>query len=52
MDFVSRLRSESLLKAILCGHIHTTAFDRFSPTACSYVAGANFAGDAQMVTFI
>ena len=51
MDFVSRLRSEPLLKAILCGHIHTTAFDRFSPTACSYVAGANFAGDAQMVTF-
>ena len=28
MDFVSRLRSEPLLKAILCGHIHTTASRR------------------------
>ena len=30
---------------------YTTAFDRFSPTACSYVAGTNYAGEAQMITF-
>ena len=51
MDFYKRLRAEPLLKAVLCGHVHFTFADRFSPTAMSYVVGANYGGAAQMVSF-
>ena len=50
-DFLARLRAEPLLKAVLCGHIHKTAFDQFSPTACTCVAGPNYRGEAQLVSF-
>jgi 3',5'-cyclic AMP phosphodiesterase CpdA len=50
-DFLARLRSEPLLRAVLCGHIHKTSFDRFSPTACTCVAGPNYMGEAQLVSF-
>ena len=51
LDFCKRLRSEPLLKAILCGHLHFTFADRFSPTAMTHVVGANYGGAAQMVSF-
>lgn len=41
-DFVAYLRSERLLKGILCGHLHISVQDRFSPTAMEYVVGGNF----------
>jgi hypothetical protein len=50
-DFLARLRSEPLLRAVLCGHIHKTSFDRFSPTAYTCVAGPNYMGEAQLVSF-
>ena len=41
-DFYAYLASQPLLKAILAGHNHVTAADRFSPTAMEYVVGGNF----------
>lgn len=51
LEFVKRVRSEPLVKAILCGHVHRPELDRFSPTAMSYVAGANYKGDAELLDF-
>ena len=48
-EFIKRLRSEPLLKAILCGHIHCTETDRFSQTAVTSVAGPNFIGRGQLI---
>jgi 3',5'-cyclic AMP phosphodiesterase CpdA len=41
-DFVAYLRSQKLLKGILCGHGHYGVVDQFSPTAKQYMVGANF----------
>ncbi|MBO4942886.1 MAG: metallophosphoesterase [Muribaculaceae bacterium] len=41
-EFISRLKNETFLKAILAGHIHFSYQERFSPTANQYVAGPNF----------
>ena len=49
--FVERLRKEPLVKAILCGHVHCPETDRFSPTAMTYVAGANYLGDVSRIDF-
>lgn len=40
--FIEYLKTEPLLKAILAGHVHLTAEERFSPTAVQYVTGGNF----------
>ena len=50
-DFISSLRREPLLKAILAGHLHITVQDRFSPTAMQYVVGGNFMFHGQEVLF-
>lgn len=50
--FVERLRKEPLVKAILCGHVHCPESDRFSPTAMTYVAGANYLGDVSRIDFV
>lgn len=50
--FVERLRKEPLVKAILCGHVHCPESDRFSPTAITYVAGANYLGDVSRIDFV
>jgi hypothetical protein len=42
MHFVAYLRSQKLLKGILCGHGHYGVVDQFSPTAKQYMVGANF----------
>ena len=49
--FVECLRKEPLVKAILCGHVHCPETDRFSPTAMTYVAGANYMGDVSRLDF-
>ena len=49
--FVERVRREPLVKAILCGHVHCPETDRFSPTAMTYVAGANYLGDVSRIDF-
>ena len=51
VDFIKYLKSEPLLKAILAGHQHLTAQDRFSPTAMEYLAGPNFLFQGQEVMF-
>lgn len=51
-DFISYLKSESLLKAILAGHLHITVQDRFSPTAMEYVVGGNFMFHGEEVLFV
>ena len=51
LEFVKRIRCEPLVKAILCGHVHRSELDRFSPTAMAYIAGANYMGDAELLTF-
>ena len=50
--FVERLRSEKLVRAIVCGHVHIPETDSFSPTATTYVAGANYLGCAQVLNFV
>lgn len=51
-DFIAYLRQLPLLKAILCGHLHITVQDRFSPTATEYVVGGNFLFHGQEVLLI
>jgi 3',5'-cyclic AMP phosphodiesterase CpdA len=49
--FIAALKTESLLKGILAGHLHITVQERFSPTAMQYVVGGGFMFHAQEVTF-
>ncbi|MGN1359800.1 MAG: metallophosphoesterase family protein [Kiritimatiellia bacterium] len=49
--FVEMLRKERLLKAILCGHMHLFAEERFSPWARQYVVAGNYAFNAREVLF-
>ena len=50
-DFVAYLKAQPLLKAILAGHAHITASDRFSPTAMEYLVGGNFLFAGQEIIF-
>jgi len=50
-DFVDRVRAEPLVRAVLCGHLHTPLEMPFSPTANQYVAGALFDGQAREILF-
>lgn len=51
LDFIAWLKEQTLLKGILCGHMHKFYEDRFSPTAMQYVVGATYQGDVQVVHF-
>lgn len=51
-DFIAYLKAEPLLKAILAGHLHFTAEERFSPTAMQYVVGGNFMFHGREVLFV
>jgi Calcineurin-like phosphoesterase. len=51
-DFISYLKTEPLLKAILAGHEHVTFEDRFSPTCMQYLVASNFLFHAREVLFI
>ena len=50
-EFISYLKGERLLKAILAGHLHITVQDRFSSTAMQYVVGGNYGFVGQEVLF-
>ena len=50
--FVDYLRGEPLLKAVLCGHLHFSWQGQFSDTAPQYIAGANFKGQVNEITFV
>jgi hypothetical protein len=51
-DFISYLKKEPLLKAILSGHEHITVEDVFSETAKQYLVAGNFTFHAREVLFI
>ena len=49
--FIAYLKSETMLKGILTGHMHLTACDRFSPTAMQYIVGGNFMFHGEEILF-
>lgn len=51
-EFITYLKDEPLLKAILAGHEHITMQDRFSPTAVEYLVGGNFLLQAREILFV
>lgn len=52
LEFIEWLRKQPLLKAILCGHMHTFYQERFSPTAIQYTVAAGYAGAAYEIEFV
>ncbi|MBQ9127095.1 MAG: hypothetical protein IJY15_04955, partial [Thermoguttaceae bacterium] len=52
VEFLDWLREQSLLKAILCGHLHYYWQGAFSKTATQYVVGANYSGAAYEIDFV
>lgn len=52
LEFISWLKEQPLLKAILCGHCHRFYEEQFSPTAVQYVVGAGYNGDCYEIEFI
>lgn len=51
LRFVSWLKKQPELKAILCGHTHGFYQERFSPTAIQYTVGAGYKGSAYEIEF-
>ena len=51
VEFLAWLREQSLLKAVLCGHLHYYGQGAFSKTATQCVVGANYAGAAYEIDF-
>ncbi len=51
-DFITYLKKEPLLKAILAGHIHVTVQEQFSPSARQYVVGGNFLFHGEEIMFV
>lgn len=51
-NFISYLKKEPLLKAILAGHLHINIQDRFSPYAMEYVTAGNYLFSGQEILFI
>ena len=52
LEFIEWLRKQPLLKAILCGHMHTFYQERFSPTAIQYTVAAGYDGAAYEIEFV
>lgn len=50
-DFIAYLKSQSLVKAVLCGHSHGFWEERFSPSAMMVVADANYRGGCNEIEF-
>lgn len=51
LGFISWLKEQPALKAILCGHLHMFWTEQFSPTAVQYVVGASCNGQGYHITF-
>jgi UDP-2,3-diacylglucosamine pyrophosphatase LpxH len=50
-EFVAYLKSQRLVKAVLCGHCHKFWEERFSQTAMMYVADATYHGGCNEIEF-
>lgn len=51
LGFISWLKEQPTLKAILSGHLHMFWTEQFSPTAVQYVVGASCNGQGYHITF-
>ncbi len=51
-EFVAYLKSQPLVKALLCGHCHEFWEERFSPSANMYVADATYRGGCTEIEFV
>ncbi len=51
VKFIEWLKGQSLVKALLCGHLHCNFEGPFSDSARQYVVGGNFKGDAYEFSF-
>jgi hypothetical protein len=51
LGFISWLKEQPTLKAILSGHLHMFWTEQFSPTAVQYVVGAACNGQGYHITF-
>lgn len=51
-EFISYLKGEPLLKAILAGHMHITVEEQFSPTARQYAVAGNFMFHGREILFV
>ena len=51
LAFISWLKEQTSLKAILCGHLHMFWTEDFSPTAVQYVVGGACNGQGYHITF-
>ncbi len=51
VKFIEWLKGQSLVKALLSGHLHFNFDEQFSDTARQYVVGGNFKGDAFEFSF-
>ncbi len=52
IKFIEWLKKQSLVKALLCGHLHINFDEQFSESARQYVVGGNFKGDAYEFEFV
>lgn len=50
-EFVAYLKSQPLVKALLCGHCHEFWEERFSPSAMMYIADATYRGGCNEIEF-
>ena len=50
-EFIAYLKSQPLVKALLCGHCHEFWEERFSPTAMMYIADATYHGGCTEIEF-
>jgi len=50
--FIAWLKEQSLVKALLCGHLHINFDEQFSDSARQYVVGGNFKGDVYEFEFV
>jgi len=51
-DFISYLKAQPLLKAVLTGHCHGYWEERFSPTAVQYTCSATYKGECAAIDFV
>ncbi|MCQ2183939.1 MAG: metallophosphoesterase [Bacteroidales bacterium] len=51
LEFTEWLRSQSLVKAIICGHNHRKHIEQFSPSCVQYTGLAAYDGNAAIINF-
>lgn len=51
LEFTEWLRTQSCIKAILCGHNHHTHVEQFSPSCVQYTVAGGFNGFGNVFTF-